>query len=147
MKNYFLFILFFSLGICEVVLAQTDIISTGRLSIKASGFKNAKGQAILELFRKDDAIPSQPFKTIKAPILNLESEFTLEGLPYSDYAAIIYHDENSNNILDHCWGLPCEPMGFSKHWKLTMFSGMPTFQKLKFTFAPYNNNYKIFLKD
>ena len=58
-----------------------------------------------------------------------------KNLPYNVYAAIVVHDKNSNGIIDHRFGMPNEPLGFSNNWKLSLFSGMPTFQKLKFSFT------------
>ena len=59
-------------------------------------------------------------------------------------AAILYHDQNSNGTLDHnFFRIPNEPMGFSNEWKLTLFSGMPNFSKLKFEYSEHKQDYKI----
>jgi uncharacterized protein (DUF2141 family) len=55
-----------------------------------------------------------------------------ENLPNGSYAAIVYHDENDNGTLDHKFAFPSEPMGFTNNWNLSLFSGMPTFKKLRF---------------
>ena len=68
-------------------------------------------------------------------IVNGKATIAFPDLSYGEYAAILFHDENSNGILDHKFGFPNEPMGFSNDWKLSLFSGMPTFQKLKFEFS------------
>jgi uncharacterized protein (DUF2141 family) len=59
-------------------------------------------------------------------------------IPIGEYAAIAYHDKNSNSTLDHKMGFPNEPMGFSNNWNFSLFSGMPTFKKLKFNFESDN---------
>ena len=87
---------------------------------------------MVNLFREQDEIPKNPFRTEKGKIENGISKIEFFDLPPGSYAAIVFHDENLNGILDHKFGFPNEPMGFSNKWKLTLFSGMPTFRKLKF---------------
>jgi uncharacterized protein (DUF2141 family) len=55
---------------------------------------------------------------------------------FGQYAAVVYHDLDSNGVLDHGWFGPKEPLGFSGGWKLSLLSGMPTFEKLRFDFSP-----------
>jgi uncharacterized protein (DUF2141 family) len=108
--------------------------SSGILTINATNLKTDKGVAVVHLFRKQDDVPKKPFKEASHVIDNHKSKIVFRNLPYGEYAAILFHDENSNGILDHRFGFPNEPMGFSNDWKLSLFSGMPTFQKLRFEF-------------
>jgi uncharacterized protein (DUF2141 family) len=108
---------------------------TGTLTIDATNFKSDKGVAIVHLFRIQDDIPKKPFQEASRVILNGQAGIVLHNLSYGDYAVIVFHDENSNGILDHRLGFPNEPMGFSNDWKLSLFSGMPTFTKLRFEFS------------
>jgi len=55
--------------------------------------------------------------------------------PYGEYSAILWHDVNGNGTLDHRWEIPAEPMGFSNNWELSILSGMPSFEKLRFEFT------------
>jgi uncharacterized protein (DUF2141 family) len=105
---------------------------TGHLTIHISNFQSSEGLAVVNIFREQDEIPQKPFMSLKAPVENGKAEILVSGLPNGNYAAIAYHDENSNGILDHKLGFPNEPMGFSNAWDLGLFSGMPTFRKLKF---------------
>ena len=60
----------------------------------------------------------------------------LTDLAYGPYAMVVFHDENDNGTLDHnVLRLPAEPLGFSKGFKLSLFSGMPNFEKLRFDFT------------
>ena len=88
------------------------------------------------LFRKDDKIPSNPFKIISAAIKDKKATFEVPNLAFDDYAAIILHDENDNGKIDHSMGFPSEQLGYSNNWELGFFTGMPTFSKLKFQFLP-----------
>jgi uncharacterized protein (DUF2141 family) len=112
-----------------------QVTNCGNLIFQADNFKSNKGKAMVNLFRKGDDVFKKPFLQAKALIENGKSQVIIKDLPYGEYAAILWHDENSNGILDHSWGLPAEPMGFSNNWKLSIFSGMPTFDKLRFEFT------------
>jgi uncharacterized protein (DUF2141 family) len=103
-----------------------------KLLVQITNLKNVEGFAVVNLFREQDGIPKEPFKSMTAAIKNERAEISFNDLPAGSYAAIAYHDENSNGILDHKLGFPNEPMGFSNRWELGLFSGMPTFKKLRF---------------
>lgn len=104
----------------------------GTLTIIATNLESENGQAVANLFREQDDLPKKPFKTTKASIKEGVEELVFEGLPNGSYAVIVYHDKNDNGTLDHKLGFPNEPMGFSNNWNLSLFSGMPTFKKLRF---------------
>jgi len=118
---------------------------TGTLTIDASNFKNDKGVAIVHLFRKQDDVPKKLFQKASQVIVNGKTSIVLHNLSYGDYAALLFHDENSNGILDHRFGFPNEPMGFSNNWKLSLFSGMPTFHKLRFEFSESKSRHTIMI--
>ena len=118
----------FLVSICVKVNAQ----DRPKLVIQISNFKTSEGVAVVNLFRELDDIPKKPFMTLKGTIINGRSEIIFEDMAHGSYAAIAYHDENSNRTLDHKLGFPNEPIGFSNNWELGLFTGMPTFKKLKF---------------
>jgi uncharacterized protein (DUF2141 family) len=122
------------LTIFGIVLFVINCVAQGvsTLAITATNFENEKGQAVVNLFREQDDVPRKPFKTIKASIKDGVGKLVVDNLPNGSYAVIVYHDENDNNTLDHRLGFPNEPMGFSNGWNLSLFSGMPTFRKLRF---------------
>ncbi|MEI7662831.1 MAG: DUF2141 domain-containing protein [Bacteroidota bacterium] len=105
------------------------------LTIHVSGFEKHAGQVLVCLYRKGDKVPMKPFMQVKGEIINKASDIIIPGIPYGEYAAIVVHDLNSNGRIDHKWGIPAEPMGYTNNWKLGLFSGMPTFEKLKFIFS------------
>jgi uncharacterized protein (DUF2141 family) len=104
----------------------------GTLRITATNFESENGQAVANLFREQDDLPKKPFRSVKTSIKDGLGELVFQGLPNGSYAVIVYHDKNDNGTLDHKLGLPNEPMGFSNNWNLSLFSGMPTFKKLRF---------------
>ncbi|MEI7491622.1 MAG: DUF2141 domain-containing protein [Bacteroidota bacterium] len=112
---------------------------TGTLTFKVTGFEDNTGQAILLLYRIEDDVPKKPFMRMNAEIVNKEAVIQVKDFPYGDYAAIIVHDKNKNGIIDHKWGIPAEPLGYTNNWKLSLFSGMPNFEKLKFHYSESGN--------
>jgi uncharacterized protein (DUF2141 family) len=119
----------------------------GTLTVEVLNFKNQTGTAALSLFRESDAIPKKPYLKVSAAIVGGKAIFVMEDVAFGEYAAIAFHDENENEILDHKFGMPNESMGFSNGWKLSLFSGMPTFEKLKFHFLNSATVQSIVLKD
>jgi uncharacterized protein (DUF2141 family) len=122
----------FCLIVSAIASAQTQ---NNTLTISATNFSNTNGMAVVHLFRKNDDVPANPFMRATAIIEEGSTKIIFKELPYGEYAAIVFHDENNNGILDHRWGFPHEPMGFSNGWSLSLFSGMPNFEKLKFRFT------------
>jgi uncharacterized protein (DUF2141 family) len=101
----------------------------------------------VQLFRKDDKIPSSPYMRVKSAISNKKAVVVMNNLLYGDYAAIIVHDKNLNGETDHSFGFPSEPLGFTNNWRLTLFSGIPDFDDLKFNFSAIKNQYQIVVED
>lgn len=120
--------------------------SVGLLTISAANFGNNKGKAVIHLFRKEDDAPGKPFMQSTAAIVDGKAMIVFQNIAYGDYAAILFQDENANGELDHRFGFPNEPMGFSNEWNLTLFSGMPTFSKLKFQFSESKTNLIIAIR-
>jgi uncharacterized protein (DUF2141 family) len=116
---------------------------TGTLIIEASNFETSNGVAVVHLFRAQDDVPGKPFLQMKGEIIDGKSKIMFKTIPIGEYAAILFHDENANGILDHKFGFPHEPLGFSNGWRLSLFSGMPSFTKLKFRFDSIITSYKI----
>ena len=117
--------------------------ATGTITFRIMNFKHDQGGAIVNLFRTEDNLPKEPFRQERATIINGIAIVKFENLKYGVYAAIAFHDENSNGELDHSWGIPSEPIGFTNRWKLSLFSGMPNFNKLKFIFSQQINECNI----
>jgi uncharacterized protein (DUF2141 family) len=132
---------------CSLILAISAIAQQhGTLIITATEFENENGRAVVNLFREQDDLPKKPFMTIKSEIKTGGATFVFQDLPAGSYAAIVYHDENDNGTLDHRLGLPSEAMGFSNNWKLSLFSGTPTFKKLSFDHLGLGTNISITIK-
>ncbi len=107
----------------------------GELAFQARGFAGDTGQAVIFLYREGDKIPKAPYRVAVGGISSRKSDLVFPDLPYGEYAAILLHDINGNQEIDHSLGIPSEPLGYTNGWKLGLFSGMPTFKKLKFRFS------------
>lgn len=115
-----------------VLTAFTSVAQ--ELALCGENFSSSEGKAVFMIYRQQDDMPKMPFKTIIAEIKDGKAE-TLSALPYGDYAIILLHDKNQNGKVDHSFGFPAEPLGYSNDWTFSLFSGMPSFEKLKFTFS------------
>ncbi|MGL1936046.1 MAG: DUF2141 domain-containing protein [Fibrobacterales bacterium] len=124
----------------HIIYAETFLNTDSteqQLIVEANGFKHNNGRAVANLYLRKSDIPNKPFKTISNAITGGQSVVAFKGVPYGNCALIVFHDENSNGTPDHnFFGIPSEPMGFSGSYTLSILSGMPTFEKLKFEYNP-----------
>jgi uncharacterized protein (DUF2141 family) len=107
------------------------------LVIHAVGFTHDRGQAIASLFYQGDDFFKKPRARVAATIQHGEAMLNFPNTAPGDYAVIVFHDENGNDDLDHNFlRLPAEPLGYSNHFELSLFSGLPSFDRLRFSFEP-----------
>ena len=116
--------------------AWADSVPKEDLVIHANGFIHDRGKAIASLFHAGDDIFGKPHSRVMATIHQGKATLVFSNVKPDSYAVIVFHDENDNNNLDHNFlRLPAEPLGYSNGFKLTLFSGLPSFEKLRFAFA------------
>ena len=131
-----------------VIVSQLSAVQhpeSGVLTVRITAEEHSGGKAIVRLFREVDDIPKKPWLQRSGEFSNNMATVSIDSLPYGHYALIAFADDNANGELDHSWGLPSEPIGFSNGWELSLFSGMPTFRKLAFTFSPQSDSCAIAL--
>jgi uncharacterized protein (DUF2141 family) len=115
------------------VLAEDAV--AGGLHVHVVGMQNNAGQVVGNLFREGDNIFGVPLVKARQPVVDKQANITFSSLAAGRYALIVFHDVNGNNDLDHnLLGLPAEPLGYSNGFELTLLSGVPSSQKLAFTF-------------
>ena len=128
---------FLALTVCLLGTATAADVPREGIVVHVSGFTHAGGQAIGNLFREGDDVFGKPYVRVVAGIQQNTATLVFPGLPQGSYAVTVFHDENGNNDLDHNFlRFPAEPLGFSNGFKLSLFSGMPSFEKLRFSFGP-----------
>lgn len=122
---------------------------TGTLSIQVSGFPHQRGHVIANLFREEDDVlkHNTAYRKVTAEIHDGKASINFPDLAYGKYAVSVFQDENDNGTLDHnAFKFPAEPLGFSNHFKLGLFSGFPSFEKLQFPFTADTGVMEITLK-
>jgi uncharacterized protein (DUF2141 family) len=106
--------------------------SLPRLTVNADGFTSTTGHALARLYLPGMKVTGPPSQTLRADIVEGRAHFEFEGLPPGEYAVVVVHDLDDNGEITHTLGFPSEPLGFSGGFRLGLFSGMPTFEKLRF---------------
>lgn len=73
-----------------------------------------------------------PAKVVKLPLDGREV-YRLENVPPSEYALVVYFDENNNDRIDKSFiGIPREPLGFSNRYRP---KGPPSYSRAAFVLA------------
>lgn len=133
------------------LLAQTAAADpmSGDLTIVVGGFSSDRGRAIANLFREGDDVMKidKAYLHAREAISGNRAQLVFRNLPYGKYAVSVFQDENGNGTLDHnSLHFPAEPLGFSNQFHLGVFSGLPSFEKLQFDFAPEMEMVSILVK-
>jgi uncharacterized protein (DUF2141 family) len=135
------FITAFAMGTAMADSTQGDLI------IHATGFADDSGQAVANLFSKGENVLEKPKTHVAVKILNGTATMTFAQVPYGSYAVTVYHDKNSNGEIDHNFmHMPAEPLGFSNGFKLSLFSGLPSYDKLHFEFSADSKPLEIIVR-
>lgn len=118
------------------VTAWAQLPAKGDLTIHVTGFTHDRGQAIASLFQEGDDVFGKPRMRVRGVVHQQQATLVFPAVPAGRYAVMVFHDENGNNDLDHnVFRFPAEPLGYSNGFELTLFSGLPTSQKLGFSYA------------
>ena len=72
-----------------------------KLSVEVYNLKHGGGQVGVNLFMNDDEMFANPYRVAHASIKEGKAVVVFENLPFGNYAAVAYHDENTNQKLDH----------------------------------------------
>ncbi len=117
------------------ILHAGTITVKGVLVVNSMNYEHNKGTVECLLYRKSDAILKTPFMKVITGIKKGRATCVFKDVPDAAYAVRVFHDQNTNGEIDHNFlSIPSEPLGFSNEWELSILSGLPTFEKLKFEF-------------
>lgn len=122
---------------------------SGGLQLLVGGFSNDRGQVIANLFREGDDVMKidKAYLQARGTISGNRAQLVFRNLKYGKYAVSAFHDENGNGTLDHNFlHFPAEPLGFSNDFRLGIFAGLPSFEKLQFEFTPGAGPVSILVK-
>lgn len=120
------------------LLTVVPCAAESMLTINIEGFETDDGRARIVLFNSPESYlgtvqPSYSY-IVSLPIRGRRATWSVYDLPNGTYAAIAYHDQNSNEELDRPYFLlPLEPYGFSNDAFMTF--GIPDFDLVKFDFG------------
>ena len=114
--------------------SAVDPRDLGRIEVRASGFRNQKGKALVALFSSSKGFPSDRRKAYRAAEAVIEDKtiaLEFSDLPPGTYAVAIHHDENGNYKMDtNFYGRPKEGYGVSNN--ATRRLGPPKFDDARF---------------
>jgi uncharacterized protein (DUF2141 family) len=120
---------------------------SGKLEIAVTEIRNEKGDIRVALFQQEDGFPNDHKKAFYAGTFDIEGiqlNFTIEDLPYGEYALAILHDENGNEKMDFNFlRMPKEGYGVSNN--VTRSLGPPKFKDAKFILSSENMQMEIAL--
>ncbi|WDE01596.1 DUF2141 domain-containing protein [Thalassomonas actiniarum] len=121
-------------GAVEPVLASgTDPVDTGavsKLHVVVTGAENSRGKIVLALFDNEDDFTKKPYREQIIDADNAGSGAIFSRLADGDYAVVIFHDENANELLDRNFlGVPEEGVAFSNNLQVKF--SLPGFDDAK----------------
>ena len=128
------------LAILILIFSQSCLADDayGNLTIRVNGLLNDHGKVIANLFREGDEVMKieKAYLHAQGTISDKQAVLIFQNLKYGKYAVSVFQDENDNGKLDHnMFSMPAEPLGFSNGFSLGLYSGLPSFEKLNFTFG------------
>lgn len=108
--------------------------STGNLVVNINGFPSSDGFAMVALSNSKESYQGGDDHAIaktKTMVVNQKVQVIFANLPYGWYGISLYHDENSNGLMDkNAMGIPKEAYGFSNNAK--GFFGKPKYKDVMF---------------
>jgi uncharacterized protein (DUF2141 family) len=106
------------------------------LTVVAEGVRNSRGVVGVLVFDSQKGWPEDVSAATWRKAVNAQKNstvVTIPGLPSGDYAVVVLHDENENQVLDRNWlGIPAEQWGMSNN--PDYFLSAPSFEQARFTF-------------
>lgn len=117
-----------------ILTVVASLLFTAEITVKASGFENQIGQAIIVLYNSNDDFPTieNAFKAKTLPIGD-EIASSFADIPEGVYCIAVYHDENKNGTLDMAWfPIPHPKEGFALSNNATKKYLPPSFRKASF---------------
>ena len=116
-----------------VIFVSLAYAQTGTISVEISGINDPKGLMSIGLYSNEKGFPDNG-KEFKGKVVEVTGQtvaHTFKDVPLGTYAIAIFHDTNSNGILDKNFlGIPKEGYAFSNNVSGTF--GPPAFKDASF---------------
>lgn len=101
-------------------------------TLQIEGLDKVVGEVRIAMFNSEQNYTKETVYAVVIPVDSMVIEWSVEGLPFGEYAIAVYHDKNENGKLDaNFLGIPKEDYGFSNNargrfgpasWKDASFS-------------------------
>ncbi|NER83949.1 MAG: DUF2141 domain-containing protein [Leptolyngbya sp. SIO1D8] len=133
---------------CIVAPIRTQAELTGNLTVEIEGLRDSNGQVCLALFDSSQGFPDVDGNEVSAECVNVSGTdvvVTLDNLTVGNYAIALYHDSNSDAVLNtNRFGIPTEGFGFSNNPPISI--GPASYQESMFLVAGNNTTIQIRLQ-
>jgi uncharacterized protein (DUF2141 family) len=109
---------------------------TGTIDVEISGINDPKGLMSIGLYSDEKGFPDdgKEYKGTDVKVTGQTVAYTFKNVPFGTYAIAIFHDTNSNGMLDKNFlGIPKEGCAFSNNVFGTF--GPPDFKDTSFELA------------
>ena len=114
-----------------VAAAGTPVAHAADLAIAVEGVASADGRVMVALFDSAATFRRKPVRALVAPAAAGTVRLVVKDLAPGDYAFVVYHDANANNMLDmNAVGMPVEDFAFSNN--AMGQGGAPGFEAARF---------------
>ena len=130
----------------KLILFISTMLFSANINIEVSGIQNSEGALFVGLFNSAENFPKKEFayQSVAVHVNSNILKYQFENIPNGIYSIAIFHDTNSNGILDKNFvGMPTESYGFSNNAR-GLF-GPPSFDEAKFELIK-NTNIKVEVK-
>jgi uncharacterized protein (DUF2141 family) len=106
---------------------------TGRLIVRVAGLQSSEGSLRFVMFATEEDFLKTAFRAGIVDIQAEQGSWTVEDLPFGDYAVLVHHDIDRDGVMARHWyGKPKGPTGTSNDAPARF--GPPKFKKARFLF-------------
>lgn len=115
---------------------------TALFTLEINGLNNIEGEVRIAMFNSQETYKIEPLFSAVLQVQSTRIVWSLEELPFGDYAIAVYHDKNMNGKLDtNFLGIPKERYGFSNNARGRF--GPASWNESYFTFNAQNKKHVI----
>ena len=147
MKNIITFVTILIFLCVSTILSQENNSaekSSGTFILFVVGLESDDGKVMIALFNSEEGY-SETGKNLKSNAIEIKDSkvvWTIEDLPFGEYAIKLYHDENGNGKMDkNMLGIPSEDYGFSNNASSSF--GPANYEDAKFIFNTSGQQHEI----
>lgn len=106
---------------CAVLTSFTQ--NSCDLKVNVTGLRNANGHFLVSIWDNSTGFPDEGFlkELVYKDVKQEGFSFSINNLPYGDYALAALHDENKDGEMEYNWmGIPKEGYAFSRNYNVTI---------------------------